>query len=326
MRFVTLCTVVIAGTLTAQLARSQEAKPAVTATAVPGGPSAAPAGPPPPPYSLPWQLRPITVGNVIRSDTSIAFYERPNGAGGPMESGSTVATMLLGTYKLTPNFAPLVRVALVQNSAPEVMNGPPSGTAFVNPIVGATYAQSVGVLKWAAFGAVTVPVGMGGGDTPDKGAAEAAARGIPARSAMDNAMFAVNYFTGIAGLGLGYVGKGFTAQVESTLLQLFRVRGPETQDARRTNFTAGLHLGYAPLQVLSFGGELRYQRWLSDAAPVKADKTARDTVTMAIGPRLHFKINGKNWIRPGLSYGRALDAPVKKASYHIVQLDVPFVF
>jgi hypothetical protein len=143
---------------------------------------------------------------------------------------------------------------------------------------------------------------------------------------MDNAMFAVNYFTGIAGMGLGYVAQGFTAQLEATVLQLFRVRGPDTQDARRTNFTAGLHLGYAPAKVLSLGGELRYQRWLTDVAPVRADLTARETVTFAVGPRFHFKVNGKNWIRPGLSYARALDAPLKNSSYHMVQLDVPFVF
>lgn len=323
MKSTTLCTMTLAGLLATQTALAQEPKPGVAAAAPPAG---APPGPPPPPYSLPWQLRPITVGNVIRSDTSIAFYERTDAASGTTEAGTTVATMLLGTYKLTPTIAPLVRVALVQNTAPEIMNGPPSGAAFVNPVVGATYASSVGVLKYAAFAGATIPVGMGGGTNPDKGAAEAAARGIPARSAMDNAMFAVNYFTGIAGLGLGYVAHGFTAQVEATVLQLFRVRGPETQDETRTNFTSGLHLGYAPLRLLSLGGELRYQRWLSDAAPVKADSAARETVTFAVGPRFHFKVNGKNWIRPGLSYSRPIDAPLNKAEYHMVQLDVPFVF
>ena len=52
---------------------------------------------------------------------------------------------------------------------------------------------------------------------------------------------------------------------------------------------------------------------------------ARDTTTVAIGPRFHFKAGGL-WLRPGLSYAAALDSPAKDLGYHIVQLDVPVVF
>ena len=79
-------------------------------------------------------------------------------------------------------------------------------------------------------------------------------------------MFAVNYMTGIAGVGFAYVDHKFTAQVEATVLQLFRVRGDHAAartDSTRTNATAGLHLGYFIIPQLSLGGELRYQRWLS---------------------------------------------------------------
>src|SRR5262245_19772300 len=85
--------------------------PAVAATAPPAAPAPAPV-PPPPPYSLPWQLRPVTVANVLRSDTAVAFYDNAMG------SGSTVATMLLASYKLTPSLAPMVRMGFVQNGAP----------------------------------------------------------------------------------------------------------------------------------------------------------------------------------------------------------------
>lgn len=288
----------------------------------------APAGAPlpkPPPYSFPWQLRPLTVGNVFRSDTSVAFYSVADAAGGT-EPGSTVATMLLATYKLGDRVAPLVRLALVGNAAPSIEGGPPSGMALVNPILGATYAHKVANIRWAGFGAVTLPIGSGGGSDPDQGTAEAAARGIPARSAMDNAMFATNYVTVIGGIGAGYVGNGLTAQVEATVLQLLRVRGPDAQDSARTNFTAGLHLGYSIMPRLSLGGELRYQRWLTDAAPARMNPDARETVTFAIGPRMHIKVKGRYWLRPGLSYARALDAPLSQSSYHMVQLDVPFVF
>jgi hypothetical protein len=50
-----------------------------------------------------------------------------------------------------------------------------------------------------------------------------------------------------------------------------------------------------------------------------------DTVTFAVGPRFHFKL-GSTWLRPGISYGQALDSPNSDAKYKVVQVDVPFVF
>jgi hypothetical protein len=111
-----------------------------------------------------------------------------------------------------------------------------------------------------------------------------------------------------------------------TVLELLRVRGPATQDSARTNFTAGVHAGYQLVPVLSLGGEIRYQRWLTDAAPAVMDPAARETVTFAAGPRLHFKVKDRYWIRPGLSYARAVDAPLSRSRYQMIQLDVPFAF
>ncbi len=230
--------------------------------------------------------------------------------------------MLLGSYKVTPTLAPLVRLGFVQNTAP---GAAPDGQSFVNPIVGVTYARPAGPFRLAGFAGVTIPIGSGSTGTPaNSGAAGANAAGIQARSGMDNAMYAVNYFTAIGGLDAAYVAHGFTAQVEVTILQLARVR-TSTGDSSRTNSTAGLHLGYFVIPQLSLGGELRYQRWLSDAAPVKANPANRDMVTAAIGPRAHFKL-GKNWFRPGISYARGLDKPLTTLSYNMVQIDLPFVF
>ena len=88
-------------------AAPEAAAPAPAATAVANAsvaPAAAPAAPPPP-YSLPWQLRPVAAVNVVRSDTAVAFYDNGMGA-----TGSTVATMLLASYKVTPSLAPMVRL------------------------------------------------------------------------------------------------------------------------------------------------------------------------------------------------------------------------
>jgi hypothetical protein len=295
--------------------------PPATASATASATPVSPPGPKPPPYSLPWQLRPLTVANVVRSDTSVAFYDVKNAAG-TVTPGTTVSSMLLLAYKVTPKLAPLARIAFVYNDEP---TGPAAG-AVVNPLVGVTYATNASLFKVAAFGAATLPIGQGGGMSPDLGDAKAASRGIPARSAMDNAMFATNYAALIAGADIGYLANGFTAQAEVTVLQLFKARGPEMEDDARTNFTAGFHSGYFLAPALSVGGELRYQRWLTDAAPVVKDVHARETVTFAIGPRLHLKLEGKKWIRPGISYSRVLDAPWSNNSYQMVQLDVPYVF
>ncbi len=300
----------------------------VAAVATPPVP-AVPLAPPPPPYSLPWQLRPATVGNVVRSDTATAFYKDAAG-----NTGSTVASMLLASYKVTPEIAPMVRVGFVKNDAPGMGV---DGSSFLNPIVGATYSHKMGSFKLAPFLATTIPIGMGAGNMPDAGANAANGAGIRARSAMDNAMFAVNYMTGIAGVGFAYVDHKFTAQVEATLLQLFRVRGDSAAgatDASRTNSTVGLHLGYFVIPQLSFGGELRYQRWLSHptarntmtGANVPIVDANMDTVTFAVGPRAHFKVSKTSWIRPGISYARGLDAPLTTTSFNVVQIDVPFVF
>lgn len=316
------------------------AEPAA-AEAPPAEPAAA--KPKPPPYSLPWQLRPVVAATVLRSDTAFAFYKNPTTG----KSGSTVASMLLGSYKVTDNFAPMVRLGVVSNSPPEgsntggMMPKPiESKFNFLNPVLGATYAlKPAKPLRLALFLGVTIPVGSGGGDTPDPSATTANTAGIRARSAMDNAMFSPNDFTIFPGVGLAYVAGGFTAQVEATLLQLMRVKGKDNPntDASKTNMTMGLHLGYFVLPMLSLGGEIRHQRFLSTPKAVEADDNPantpalepqglRDTTTFAIGPRGHFKLSDSIWFRPGVAFAMGLDNPMKDAKYKIVQLDLPFSF
>jgi hypothetical protein len=300
---------------------------------------AAPPPPPPPPYSLPWQLRPAAAASVVRSDTAFAFYENP--ASG--EGGTTVASMLLGSYKVTPEFAPLVRLGVVNNSPPDgtmTAAGAPLDSAFnfINPVVGGTYVFKLGAdFKLAAFLGLTIPIGGGGGDMPDPANAQANARGALARSAFDNAMFAVDYFTIFPGVDFAYVNHGLTVQVEATLFQLFEVRGDANpvNDDTRTNFTAGIHVGYFFIPQLSAGAELRHQRWLSTPGTIKAgvamrteemEDMLRDTTTFAIGLRVHLKLNDTMWLRPGIAYARGLDDPMSDQDYNIVQLDVPFQF
>ncbi|MEZ4294306.1 MAG: hypothetical protein R3B70_04970 [Polyangiaceae bacterium] len=277
---------------------------------------------PPAPYSVPWQLRPVMPVSVVRSDTTLALYEKPGKEpGSPAQGTFTVASMLLASYKVTPDFAPFLRIGFV---------GTPDGAAVTNLATGATLGVPLGSnLRMGLFLGLALPLGGGGGNTPDATALGAIRSGVLDRSAMDNAMFAVNDVTLFPGIDVAYVAGGLTVQVEATLLALTRAQGEEAQkDSSKTNFTTGLHVGYFFLPWLSVGAELRYQRWLSVPAAVAADSTgdSRDNLSFAAGPRAHFPVGKTLWIRPGVSYARGLDLPMSNAGYNIVQLDVPVVF
>ncbi|HLK92551.1 MAG TPA: hypothetical protein VKZ18_21835 [Polyangia bacterium] len=326
----TTCALASLAAIAARLASAAELPPpAPEATTVTSPPPAAAVSvtPPPPPYSLPWQLRPVAAVTAVRSDTSVAFYDT-GGVG-----GDTVATLLTGSYQLTPHLAPLVKLGFVQNDAPGTS---PSGDSFVNPIVGVTYARRVQAFRWAVFAGAAIPVGQGSGDSADKGVVAANKAAQAARSGMDNSMFAVNYFTGIIGADAAYVDRNLTVQVEATLFQSLRAHGDDagaaSTDAARTNATTGLHLGYFVIPALSFGAELRYQRYLSTptslvmGAKVPYNDGQKDTTTVAIGPRAHFAIGKGMFLRPGISYSRALDQPLSGSSYNMVQVDLPVVF
>jgi hypothetical protein len=303
----------------------EAAPPPVEAASTTEAPPAA-AKPKPPPYSLPWQLRPVAPGNVVRLDTAFGFYENPaNGKGGAAQ-----ATSLLGSYKIIPDLALIARVGLVHNSPPDAvapMPNPSSATSILNPVLGGLYGIKLSKdFKLGLFLGVTLPVGSGGGSNPNKDKANANAAGIATRSAMDNAMFAVNYFTIFPGVDVAFVKGGFTAQVEATIFQLTKTRGPEGIDESNTNFTSGLHVGYFILPVLSLGAELRHQRWLSTPANVKTTPAARDTTTVAFGPRFHFKLSDSVWFRPGIALALPLDDPMQKNDFKVAQLDLPFSF
>ncbi|HXU61401.1 MAG TPA: hypothetical protein VN962_06855 [Polyangia bacterium] len=298
------------------------------ATAVSVAPATAPSpAPPPGPYSLPWQLRPAAASTVVRAESSVAFYDSAG------QSGSTEATMLLGSYAVTPHLAPLVRLGFVQNQAPGTAS---DGSSFINPVVGVTYARHTQAVRWALFAGATIPVGAGSGDHPDASVAAANTAGLQARSGMDNAMFAVNYATGILGADVAYVGHRLTLQAEATLFQLFRVHGDDagaqSSDATRTNSTMGVHAGIFLLPMLSVGAELRYQRWLTTptrvvmGSRVDIPDSNKDTLTVAVGPRVHFKVGHNMFLRPGVSYSRGLDNPLSGASYNTLQIDVPVLF
>jgi hypothetical protein len=280
-------------------------------TLVSGATAARAQQPPPPPYSLPWQLRPAAAASSLRADTVLAF---PDGE-------QTTVTMLSGGLKVGRALVPSMRLGIVAHSPDDGE----SAVSLVNPALGATWLHwPTPELRVAAFLGLTLPIGMGGGDSPDPAVAAATSAGVYARSAMDNAMFAVNYLTTFPGIGVAWVKGGLTLQAEATVLVLARVRG--AGDDLRINSTFGLHAGYFIVPLVSVGAELRHQRWLATPSFVEANAAARDATTAALGVRLHLRAGGARWIRPGIAYTRGLDDPMAAAGYHIVQLDVPFTF
>ncbi len=288
--------------------------------------------PPKPPYSIPFQLRPAAAVTVMRADTSFGMYDDP---AADSADGTAIVSTLLGSYKLSDSFAPLVRLGMVSNSPPGTAEG---AVGFLNPILGATYFLPLTPeLRFAAFFGVALPVGSGGGNTPNPAKATANAAGIRARSALDNALFAVNDVVLLPGVDLAYVAHGFTLQVEATLAQLFRARGSEARnaagaqlnpDSARTNFTAGIHAGYFIYPELSLGAELRHQRWLSTPRAIANDPTGtlRDTTSIALGPRVHFKLGDKSWLRPAIAFTMGVDDPQLRWEQKSVQLDIPVIF
>jgi hypothetical protein len=147
----------------------------------------------------------------------------------------------------------------------------------------------------------------------------------------------VNYFTVLPGVGFAFVDSGFTAQVEVTVLQLLKTRGPAAVDESNTNLTSGIHLGYFVLPSLSIGGEVRHQRWLSTPTAIQEgagmpprtaeqESMLRDTTTFAVGPRFHVKLSDKSWIRPGFAFAMPIDKPLADSKYKVVQLDIPYAF
>lgn len=302
-------------------------------------PEPAAAKPKPPPYSLPWQLRPVVAASVVRSDTAWAFFKDAAGK----ESGASVASMLLFSYKVTDSIAPVVRLGVASMRPPRFygVNGVDvdGSTIFLNPVLGATYAiKPAKPLRLAFFLGVTLPIGSGGGDDAKLDNIQANNPfGVRTRSAMDNAMFSPNDFTVLPGVDFAYVSDGFTVQVEATLLQLMRVKGdggaaPKNPDSSKTNLTMGLHVGYFFIPELSLGAELRHQRFLSTPLAVERDEASaaplglRDQTTWAIGPRAHFKLGESVWFRPGIAFSMPIDDPMSKFEYKVVQLDLPVAF
>ncbi len=144
---------------------------------------------------------------------------------------------------------------------------------------------------------------------------------------MEGSLFAVNYWTVLAGLDMTYVSPWISLQVEATFFQLTRVRGPETQDSSRTNFTGGIHAAHFFSPAASLGAEFRVQRWISNASPVVSDPRGETAAELRHRVRAFTSRSARSPGSGPASPTRCyLDKPLTSRDYNIVQLDLPFSF
>ncbi len=294
----------------------------LTALLVLAAPLAARAEPPSPAgaqaarsdYALPMLMRPAAAPTLIRVDMAVVHQE----------SASGLFPVITGAYRFRPDTSLFGRVAIAQNEPDKGA----SGTALSNPLLAAQYVPTLAPgLKMALFGGVTLPVGAGGGNSPDRASRAAVGAGIYGRQAMDNALFAVNYMTPTVGVGVALVKNGVTLQGDLTVLQLMRVRGDEEdKDSSRTNFTAGALIGYRVAAPITLGAEAHYQRWLSTPAAVEKNGNLRQPGTVGGFVRLNLPADNGMLFRPAVGYFVGVDSPMSDTKYRIIQLDLPMLF
>ena len=305
-------------------AAPEAAAPAPAATAVASAnvaPAAAPT-PPPPPYSLPWQLRPVAAVNVapLRHRRRVLRQRRRREG---QHGRDDVARQLQGDAVAGADGPPRLRRRTTRRRWASTARR--SSTRSSARRTRARSTPSAGRRSWArrsrsAWAAATCPT---------RARRPPTRAGIRARSAMDNAMFAVNYFTAIVGrrrrLRRSQADRPARGDAVPAVPRARARRAGVSTDSARTNSTVGLHAGYFIIPMLSLGGELRYQRWLSTPTQLtmgnKVDipDVAKDTVTVAIGPRAHFQVGKGMFLRPGIAYARGLDKPLSDASYNMVR-------
>ncbi|HEU5478296.1 MAG TPA: hypothetical protein VFU90_00615, partial [Candidatus Tumulicola sp.] len=281
--------------------------------------STEPEPPLPAPLAASFALRTPAASTGVRAETA---YGLDSGA------SSTIVQYLSASYAPIDRLSFFVRGGWV-DYAP---NTGPSGTALTNVALGGQWADKLS-REWRVAGAIGtgLPVGQGGGDLPDPGAAAAIAAGNIARSRLEGStMFSPNDLAPFVGGDIAWVSHGFTVQAEANVFQLFRVRGTKVDpDATKTSFMGGVHGAYFVIPELSIGLEVRDNTFLTTPAAVSAGKTSRTWVTAGGGVRAHLQLGPHVWFRPGLAYFQPLNDPtptISASSYHVFQLDLPLTF
>jgi hypothetical protein len=268
----------------------------------------------------------VNPSNVIRLDTTVAPFTDPKTGDGQVETIS----FLSASARLSPSFGLTTRAGIVRNDhAASAGGGRESTTGFTNVSVGGLYAKKLGqYFRFASNVGVSIPVAMGGGDNPSAAASSMMKAATYARGSMDNGFFNGNDLGFPFGADLAYTRRGFTAQVEVSVIPNVRVRGEQKQaDSSKVNSTSGLAVGYFVVpRRLSLGVEAHYQRFLSTPDAVAKDESLRANLTASGGVRTYFNITETVKFRPGLAYCAGVVGPSADRGYRMVQADMAVQF
>ena len=305
---------VVVGTGLATWSSATSAQPAAASSQVAAAPPEVVAAPAP--YALPFGLRGALAPTAVRAETAYGWN-----AG----QSSTVVQYLTASYAPLKNLSLGVRGGWV-DYIPEKGT---SSTAFTNVTVSGVWADNiVPSVKVAGALGLALPIGQGGGDSPDPGQAAAIAAGSLARSRFEGlTMFRPNHLTPFAGGDVVWVSGGATLQAEANIFQGFRVRGgaQSDPDSAITNLTMGASAGYTFVPELSAVLEVRDQTFLSTPSAVDAGRMSRTWVTVGGGPRANLRLAKDMIVRPALAYFQPLNdasPTISASSYHIFLLDI----
>ena len=240
-------------------------------------------------------------------------------------SALQTVVFLSGQLRLHQHFFLQARWGIDDN---RVGNGQRNRTGFVNPQLGVTVAFPIGpAFRFAASTGVGFPLATGGGDGSDTDGILLQRQAALARSAMDNNAFAVNDLGVPTGLSLAFVQRGFTGQIDGTIIASGRVKGTGSAgDEAKVNSTFGLFLGYLVIPEISFGLELRYQYYLVPPSLVDQDPSARDNLTVGGGGRIEIELADSTRLRPGICVSAGVVGYVEQQAFRMVQFDVPISF
>ena len=233
-------------------------------------------------------------------------------------SQETLMQILSGSYALNSWLSTYGRVGWVHDASADGS----SGNGFANPAAGLTASVPVGKhLTLGGIVGVTVPVGSGGGNAPNKAVLKAWTNSID----WGGAMFAVDHVDTLVG-GKGALAFGdLTLSLESTLHELTRVKGeaadPIGAHASVTSTMATVSFALHPKLTLS--SALSETRFWNRPTCIRETPASAQDYFFIVGASTDFKVRGVD-VAPGLVYARALDLPLSADKFQVVELDLAF--
>ncbi len=223
---------------------------------------------------------------------------------------------LSGSYAWNGWLTTFARVGWVHDAP----SGATSANALANPAAGLSLQLPVSkrLTLGGSLGA-TAPLGSGGGDRPNPAAMKAWVSSFD----WGGATFAVNHVDVFGGARADYTVGPVTLQLESTLHQLTRVRG-ETVDpigAAVTMTGSQATIAYTILPNVTLSTAMYESRVWNTPTCIRESPDSRADYFVMAGATLDLRIRGLA-IAPGFVYARALDLPLVREKFQVVELDL----